>query len=294
MSIAIIANPLAGRGRGAKTAQLAEQILSDQKVDFQLIYTEYEGHAIELASKASSDHETVVALGGDGTIREVLAGIWQSNVSLGIIPGGTGNDYARGLNIPRQTAPAIEVLLQRNAVDFDIGLEGDQVFGVLASIGFPVDVIEYVNQHRDGLIKGQLAFLSAVIATIRNLKSFPVRVTIDGQVLEKNTVGIFVMNMPFGGGGMQFTPNAFYGDGLFNILIVEDITRTDLALTLPKIYSGKHVGHPAVTILTGREVEVESDPKAIMLDGDIFPARKVQTKLLPKATKVLVKKTPIQ
>ena len=293
MSIAIIANPLAGRGRGAKTALLAEQILTDQAVDFQLIYTNYEGHAIELASKASRNHEIVVALGGDGTIREVLTGTWESKATLGIIPGGTGNDYARGLSISRQTASAIDVLLCGNAVDFDIGLEDDRVFGVLASIGFPVDVIEYVNHQRDGFLKGKPAFLAAVAATVRNLKSFPVRINIDGQIIEKTVIGLFVMNMPFGGGGMKFTPDAFYGDGFFNLLIVEDVTRTDLALTLPKIYSGKHIGHPAVTILTGREILVESDPHPIMLDGDIFPARPVHTKILPKATKVLVAKTPV-
>lgn len=293
MTIAIIANPLAGRGRGANTARLAEQILTDKNIDFELIFTKHEGHAIELASQASKNHEIVAALGGDGTIREVLTGIWESEAALGIIPGGTGNDYARGLNIPRQTAPAIEVLLQRHAVDFDLGIENDRIFGVLASVGFPVDVIDYVNLHRDGFLKGKLAFLAAVVATVHNLRSFPVKVTIDGQVLEKTVLGLFVMNMPYGGGGMQFTPNAFYGDGLFNVLIIEKVTRTELAITLPKIYSGKHVDHPAVTILTGQEVTVESDPEAIMLDGDIFPARKLHTRILPKATRVLVAKTPV-
>lgn len=293
MTIAIIANPLAGRGRGAKTARLTEQILTDKNIDFELIFTKHEGHAIELANQASKNHEIVAALGGDGTIREVLTGIWESEATLGIIPGGTGNDYARGLNIPRQTAPAIEILLQRHAVDFDLGIEDDRIFGVLASVGFPVDVIDYVNLHREGFLKGKLAFLAAVVATVHNLRSFPVQVTIDGQVLEKTVLGLFVMNMPYGGGGMQFTPNAFYGDGLFNVLIIEKVTRTELAITLPKIYSGKHVDHPAVTILTGQEVTVESDPEAIMLDGDIFPARKFHTKILPKATRVLVAKTPV-
>src|SRR5699024_6900101 len=98
MTLAIIANPLAGRGFGAKAARLTEQFLRDKKVDFDLIYTKYEGHAVKLAKQASKNHELVVALGGDGTIREVLEGSWQSKATLGIIPGGTGNDYARGLN----------------------------------------------------------------------------------------------------------------------------------------------------------------------------------------------------
>lgn len=292
MTLAIIANPLAGRGLGAKAARLTEQVLTDRKIDFDLIYTKHEGHAIELAQKASKNHELVVALGGDGTIREVLEGTWQSKATLGIIPGGTGNDYARGLNIPRQTIPAIDILLKRHAVNFDLGLENDRVFGVLASVGFPVDVINYVNLNRKRFIKGKPAFLSAVVATIHNLRSIPVRVTIDNRVIEKEVVGVFVMNMPYGGGGMQFTPEAFYGDGSFHILTIDKITRRELAVTLPKIYSGKHVEHPAVSILTGKNIAIESDPEAIMLDGDIFKPRHVQTKIIPAATKVVVAKTP--
>src|SRR5690554_2494985 len=123
MSIAIIANPLAGRGRGQNTAQLTKKILTNQNIDFQLLFSEYAGHAIELAEKASEKHEVVVALGGDGTIREVLEGTWQKAGTLGIIPAGTGNDYTRGLGIPRETGPAIEVLLEGNTTRFDVGME---------------------------------------------------------------------------------------------------------------------------------------------------------------------------
>lgn len=291
MTLAIIANPLAGRGLGAKAARLTQQVLTDKQIDFELIYTKHAGHATELALKASRKHEVVVALGGDGTIREVLEGTWQSEATLGIIPGGTGNDYARGLDIPRETLAAVDLLLTGQKASFDLGLEGERIFGVLASIGFPVDVIDHVNLHRNRFIKGKPAFLSAVVATLHNLRSFPVEIKIDQAVIEKEVIGVFVMNMPFGGGGMRFTPEAFYGDGLFHVLIIEKISRRDLAVTLPKIYAGNHVNHPAVSILTGKEVSIESVPEAIMLDGDIFSPRKVETKILPKAAQVIVAKT---
>lgn len=293
MSIAIIANPLAGRGRGKKTAELAREILTAQNVDFQLIFTEHAGHAVALAQKASRNHEVVTALGGDGTIREVLEGVWQSSATLGIIPGGTGNDYARGLNIPRQVAPAIKVLLGQYAVPFDLGVETDLAFGVSASIGFPVDVLEHVNSHRDGIWKGQSAFLAGVVATVRSLRTYPVKITIDEKVLQKQVVALFVMNMPYSGGGMKFTPDAHYADGLFHILLIEQVTKLDLAFTLPKIYSGNHINHHAVSIYTGREIQVESEPLPIMLDGDIFSSRPLQAKIISKATKVLIPKAPI-
>lgn len=293
MSIAVIANPLAGRGRGEKTARLAEQILREKNIDFELIFTENAKHAIELANRASNKHEVVAALGGDGTIREVLAGIHDTSATMGIIPGGTGNDYARGLGIPRQTAPAIDILLEGNTDFLDVGFHGSRIFGVLASIGFPVDVIEYVNSRRDSVLSGKPAFLSAVAATIRNLKTFTVEVNVDGRNMTRRIVGLFVMNMPYGGGGMKFTPDAHYNEGQFSVLVVGELTRWDLAITLPKIYSGNHTTHPAITILKGREITVTGAPLPIMLDGDVFPAEPLHTKLVPQKTTVIVPKTPL-
>lgn len=289
MSIAVIANPLAGRGRGEKTAYLTERILTEKNIDYELIFTESPGHAIDLARRAAEKHEVVAALGGDGTIREVLAGTYDNTrTTLGIIPAGTGNDYARGLGIPRQTAAAINVLLEQDTDMLDIGFFGPHIFGVLASIGFPVDVIEYVNNRRDSRIKGKPAFLSAVAATVRNLKSFPVEIDIDGKHIQRDIVGLFVMNMPYGGGGMKFTPDAHYNCGQFDVLIIGEISRLDLAVTLPKIYSGRHTTHPAIKILRGREINVNGASLPIMLDGDIFPAASLHTRLAPQKMKVVM------
>ena len=292
MSVAIVANPLAGRGRGQKTAQFAKEVLKAHNVDFELMYTEYPGHAIELAHRASKNHPVVAALGGDGTIREVLEGTWQSSAILGIIPGGTGNDYARGLGIPREIEPAIEVLLHGKDILFDVGLESDLVFGQMASIGFSVDVLEYVNTHRGGIWKGSAAFLAGVVATIRHLKSVHVKITVDGKVMEREIIALFALNMPYGGGGMKFAPEAKYDSGYFHLLFIEAIGRLDLAVTLPKIYSGKHITHPAVNIVTGKDITIEGDPLPIMVDGDIFGARPFHTKIIPQAMRVRIPKTP--
>jgi YegS/Rv2252/BmrU family lipid kinase len=292
MSIAIIANPLAGRGRGQKVAQAVQQLLKEQNVDFEMVFTQYAGHAVELADQASDKHPVVAALGGDGTVREVLSAIWQKPSALGVIPGGTGNDYARGLGIPRETEAALKVLVEGTAAPLDVGLEHGDVFGQLACIGFPVDVIMHVNAHRDGLINGSAAFLAGVAATLRNLRHYQVRITVDGKVLEKDVVGVFVMNMPYGGGGMKFAPDARYDGGEFHVVIVEKISRWDLTITLPKIYSGRHLSNPAVSVVQGKEVSIEGQSLPIMLDGDIFPARPVQASIKPRAAQVVIPKAP--
>lgn len=290
MSMAIIANPLAGRGRGKQTAERVKQLLTERSIDFEMMYTKYHRHGIELAHEASSKHELVVALGGDGTIGEVLEGIWETSSTLGIIPGGTGNDYARGLGIPRNLEEALQVLLDKNTVSLDVGVEKDKVFGVLASIGFPAHVIQHVNNNRNGIFKGSLAILAGLVSTLRSLQSYPIKISIDGMVMEKNVVGVFLMNMPYGGGGLKFAPQARFNDGHFSIVIVEEVGKLDLALTLPKVYFGKHTSHPDVTILTGQEVEIESEPLVRMFDGDMCGTTPLKAKIIPHAAQVVVPK----
>lgn len=292
MSIAIVANPLAGRGRGRKVARVVEQLLTEDNVDFEMFFTQHPEHAIELAAQACRKHPVVAALGGDGTVREVLSAIWDKPAALGVIPGGTGNDYARGLGIPRDTREALKVLREGFTAPLDVGLEHERPFGQLACIGFPVDVICHVNEHRDGLIKGSAAFLVSLVATLRALRHYPVRITLDGKTMEKDVVGVFVMNMPYGGGGMKFAPDVRYDGGEFHVVIVENLSKWDLALTLPKIYSGNHVGHRAVSIVAGKEVRIEGQSLPVMLDGDIFPARPIHAKIQPRAARVVIPKTP--
>ena len=92
---------------------------------------------------------------------------------------------------------------------------------------------------------------------------------------------------------MKFTPDARHDSGCFQVLIIETITKMDLAVTLPKIYSGRHITHPAVSILTGRDVKIDGATLPIMLDGDIFPSRPLQVKIIPQATRLLIPKAPV-
>jgi len=290
MSIAIVANPCAGRGRGFKTAQRLENFLCERNVDYQMFFTERPNHATELAQQAAKKHSVVVALGGDGTITEVLEGIWQSSAHLGIVPAGTGNDYARGLQLPFDPMKALEVILQGYSTKIDVGVDRDKVFGVLASIGFPVTVIEYVNQCRDSSwLRGPLAILGGVVQTLRSLKSFQAQVTIDGNQYDVTTVGILVMNMPYGGGGLKFAPQAKYDDGLLTVVVIEDVTRFDLAKSLPLVYSGKHVNHSKVKFYQGKSISIDIlDQLPKMFDGEIRWNTPLTIDIQPMATSVIV------
>lgn len=287
MSIAIIANPLAGRGRGKRVAELVTTTLKAKNADFELVYTRFHRDAVDIASRLKEKHEVIAALGGDGTISEVLEGIWDSKAVLGIIPSGTGNDYARGLQLPLQPLPALEVLLQGTPRPMDVGVEKDKIFGVLASIGFPVSVIAHVNAQRDGWLKGPLAIMASVWKTIKDLEAFDITVHMDGQILHRRVVGVLAMNMPYGGGGLKFAPEARFNDGDLSVVIVKEVTKFELLTTLPKVYSGKHVGHPAIEIIRGRKILIESEPLPKMFDGDLKGDTPLDVQIHPGAARVI-------
>lgn len=288
MSIAIIANPTAGRGRGHKVAQEIDQLLQAKGIEYQMIPTKGPYEAEKLARQASGNHKIVAALGGDGTIREVLAGMWNSESTLGIIPGGTGNDHARGLGLPLNPKAALDVILSGKEATMDIGHEQDSIFGVLASIGFPVTVIENVNARRESVLKGPLAILVSVYYTLRNLQSYQVELTVDGTSYSRSIVGLLLMNMPYGGGGLKFAPQARFGDGKLTVVVVKDLSKMELAKTLPKVYRGGHANHPAVEFFQGTRISVASEKLPKMFDGDLIGTTPLRAEVIPQATKVMV------
>ncbi|MDI9419168.1 MAG: diacylglycerol kinase family lipid kinase [Bacillota bacterium] len=289
MSVAIIANPSAGRGRGQLVINKIAGVIRERRLDCELITTTGPGHAVESAAKASRSHEIVAALGGDGTINEVAAGIWETEAKLGIIPGGTGNDYARGLGLPREPGAALDVILTGKTAKMDVVREKDRIFCVVSTIGFPSTVLEYVNDRCDSWIKGSPVFLAGVFHTIRHLQCYRAQISIDDAKIETDVVGVVLMNMPWGGGGLKFAPAARYDDGMISVVIVKSIGRWGLMRALPSVYFGKHVNHPRVEILQGKKVCVETDvPLSKSFDGDLEGVTPYQAEIHPKAVSVIV------
>lgn len=289
MSIAIVANPSAGRGRGRKVAESVANVLRDRNQDFELFLTEGPKHAVELAYQASRKHEIVAALGGDGTINEVLSGIWETEFKLAIIPGGTGNDYARGLDIPRDPLAALDLIQNGRAVKVDVVKETDRMFGVVSTIGFPSTVLVNVNAHRDSWLKGSPVFLASVAKTIRELESYRVKITLDHKEIDTKVVGVVLMNMPYGGGGLKFAPDARYNDGLISVVIIKEVGKFELMRALPTVYFGKHVNHPKVEILQGKKVRIEAEQPLIKsFDGDLAGTTPLEAEIYPEKAEVIV------
>lgn len=285
----IIVNPHTGRGRSLKALTKAKEVLAKAGWQCGIALTQAPGHAIELARTAAANGTPIVtAIGGDGTVNEVIQGITGTETALAIIPGGTGNDHARSLGIPLAPAKAATLLSQGKIIKMDIGNERDRHFGCLVSIGFPVDVIHHTNtKHR--FLGGSLAILTSVWQTLRELRFHEVTLTLDGERLSISTCGIFVLNTPSVGGGLRFSPTADVTDGLFDVVVIGELTPLQLLYTLPKVYVGKHLNHPALHLYRCRNVQVETaEPLPKMFDGEVIGYTPIEAHIEPKALRVVV------
>lgn len=284
----IIANPKAGRGRGAKELRRLKDLLRRENLPYSLVETQYPGHATELAREfAATEGRPLVVMGGDGTISEVLNGILPSPVELGLISVGTGNDTARSLGLPyNNTVAAFEVILSGAPRSIDVGWAEDRFFISTLGIGFPATVAAAANQMT--WLKGRAAFLGSFCKALSCLKAIPLVITMDDRCLKLRCTSILILNTPYCGGGMLLAPEARMDDGFFDVLIVSDIGRWNLTLHLPLAYRGWHLKHRHFSVYKCRQIEIQSSlPVHKMFDGDLHGQAPTHARVLPRATKVI-------
>lgn len=292
MAFKVIANPKAGRGKVMENIPKIERNLQEKGVDFDLQFTHHPKEATDIAARASEqDWNGVIAVGGDGTVREVLSGLVGTETPLGLIPSGMGNDFARSLGIPENIQAAVEICSDPTLGTLDVGIAGDQYFGGVLGFGFPVEVMERVNYVHHKYLRGSLGFLLAVLEVISRLKSYHFSVEIEGRKLIEDLSAVFIMNTPYTGGGMRIIPEANPMDGVLDMALIGDLGRLELAMQLPRVYRGTHTGHPDISIHRASSITVATESGGtlpIMLDGDVKGNTPVEVKVRPGGVTVLL------
>ena len=301
-----IVNPKARSGMGAETWKMLEPELKKRHIPYRLFLTERRGHAREIAEGITSDKEehSIVILGGDGTVNEAVNGIcFPGKVTLGYIPIGSSNDFARGLGISKDPLTALErILSPEKVISMDVGVLArngkTRRFAVSAGIGFDAAVCHEVCVSRWKVILNRLGLgkLSyAAVALDRLIKDRPVRAEIlwdDGkrQIFEKTYFAAF-MNLPYEGGGFMFCPEASPEDGMLDVMVVSGISRLKILCLLPTAFSGKHVGFKGVDIVRCRKLTVETDRALpIHTDGEpCFLRWRAEVSILPEKLRVIVR-----
>jgi len=257
------------------------------------------GELTELAQRAADDGaELLVVVGGDGSVNEVVNGVaGRSNVEVAVIARGTGWDFARSLALPRKADDAIAVALAGRARAIDLGRvayrpwaggEAQAWFANVASVGMSGAIAQRANDTSKAL-GGKVSYVWATFAVFARWKNGEVTVTVDGERRQARMHDVVVANGPFFGGGMKISPGADPADGVFDVLMIGDLTKRDLLLTLPKTFHGTHLPHPKAELLRGVHVTVEA-PEAlpIQLDGEQPGTTPARFELVPQALRVRV------
>ena len=299
-----IVNPQARSGRGRKLWEKIEAELKKRKTDYRVHMTAGKGHAGEIAGALSSSDEkcTIVVMGGDGTINEVLNGIvFSENVTLGYIPIGSSNDFARGMGIPKKLEKALDVVLfPQKVIQMDVGklYTGGKTmfFGVSSGIGFDASVCHKVSVSRwknmlNRLHLGKLTY--AVVALERLLRDKPVRAEVileDGRkyTFEKMFFAAF-MNLPCEGGGFRFCPDALPDDGVLDVFLVSGISKLKILFLLPAVYLGARLNCRGITRLRCRYLELKTEkPMTVHTDGETYTGcREMEVQLHGRKLKVI-------
>ena len=292
-----LVNPAAENGAaGRRWPELAHEAAS-LGLQGETRFSERPGHLTELAREAAADADLLVAVGGDGTVNEVVNGIAGLDVELALIPRGTGGDFVRTFGIPRKLDRAVEVALRGRTRAIDLGRgryrswageDEESYFANIASAGMSGAIAKRTNETSKAL-GGKVSYAWATVAVFSRWRSDEVRVRVDGTEQAGRMHDVIVANGRYLGGGMKMVPEAEPDDGLLDVLLIGDLTKRDLLLTMPKTYRGKHLPHPKATLLRGTTVEIDApEPLPVELDGEQPGTTPVCFEIVPRALRLRV------
>ena len=265
--IDVVINPISGGGHGARIgAQVTEQLRRSGNLGTVISADSAEETLSQTRRVVSQGSQGVLAVGGDGLVHLVIQALAQTGVGLGVIPAGTGNDFARALGLPLNSPERIvERVLSTPPQPVDLGLAHQHFFGAILSTGFDSMVNERANAMR--WPRGPIRYNLAIARELPVFKPRAYSFTIDGETFSTEAMLVAVANGASYGGGMKICPQAQINDGWLDVLILKPLSKIEFLRVFPKVYAGTHVTHPAVVIRRARSVEIEADAIAYA-DGE--------------------------
>lgn len=278
----IIINPTAGNGRAARIGKSAAEALAAQNMLHGVSYTNHPGHATMLTKQAAqSGASTVIAVGGDGTVREVLLGLSGTDTALGIVPAGTGNDGARMLSLPKKPMDALSFILHTPARRVDVGTVNDSFFFNVCGTGFDVHVLDYAQKAKR-YVRGMLPYLWGVLRTIFTFNPVDAVFEVDGEPPQRRKVLIVaIANGKCFGGGITIAPDSHPDDGLLDLVLVDAMPRRKIVFQLPRLVSGRVQQIPGYQMIRCKDVRIESDSMRVNVDGELLSLPQAQFTIRP-------------
>jgi len=298
LSTAFLVNPASGNGStGKRWPELARRA-SALGLEGETFFSERPGHLIELARDAVAGGATlVIAVGGDGTLNEVVNGVAGRDVDLATIPLGTGMDFGRTYEIPTKFDDAVRVALAGDVRTIDAGRvtyrtwageTAERYFANVSSVGMSGAVAQRAN-GMSKMLGGRVTFFYALTRVFLEWQNTEVTVRLDDAERRGRMHDVIVANGVWHGGGMKLAPDAAPDDGQFDVVLIGDVSKADFLTTAPKIYKGKHVHHPKVEVLRSKRVEVDAPVQLpIELEGEQVGTTPATFEIAPGALRVRV------
>jgi len=293
-----LVNPASDNGATGRRWGELSQRASRLGLDGEARLSERPGHLIELAREAVDQGATlVVAVGGDGTLNEVVNGVAGRDVDLATIPIGTGMDFGRTYGIPTRFEDAVRVALTGRPRTIDAGRvryrtrEGREAERWFANVG-SVGMSGAVAQRANGMSKalgGRVTFFYALTRVFLEWENTEVTVRLDDGERRGRMHDVVVANGVWHGGGMMLAPDARPDDGVFDVVLIGDVSKLDFLTTAPKIYKGRHVGHPKVEVVRSARVDVDApEHLPIEVEGEQVGTTPAAFEVVPGALRVRV------
>lgn len=271
------------------------------KWEFTAVFTERRGHAIETARNAiHAGCERLITVGGDGLVNEVVNGLLDagdSEVQLGIIPCGTGNDLARMLGLPRDTFAVAQHLARSkqtriiDAAEVTCAIDGQpqrRYFANDANLGFAAEVVERL-ERTGKFSRGTAPYFAALLRTALRHHNHELAVQWDGHSSTQHLTTVLVCNGETTGGGMRVAPGAILDDGALDLIVIGGLRPWQILWHAPKIYRGTHVAIRKVSLHRVRHVAISAlSPLGVVADGELIGKTPVQFQVLPAALRVMV------
>ena len=289
LSYLFIVNPIAGKRKDNTIIPIIKEVMDQYNCAYEIKITEKIGDAKLFAKEAKDkSFSTIVSVGGDGTLHEVVNGMAGGSQKLGIIPSGTGNDFARVLNIPFNLKEAVEILVRKKSASIDIGKLNDEYFINFCSVGLDALIGQEANKIKK-YFSSTYAYIIGVIKCLIGFRSLKVDLTIDGKNYKEDIMLMAVCNGAYYGGGMKIAPLADFSDGEFDICIVSKMSKIKLLFLFPTIFKGKHLKYKEVKIYRGKEVQLFSTENInVNADGEIIKHRPIQFEIINKGIEVII------
>lgn len=279
----VIVNPVSNRGATAERIDAIKGVLSQCGISFDLKLTRQKNHAFDLAAEGTGQYGVIVAVGGDGTVHEIVNGLFSRRngqskseplPTIGIIPSGSGNDFVKTLGIPADVYQSVQIILKGQTRAVDIGritIDGEDRGLFHNNVGTGFDAHVNYENSRIKAVRGLAGYLSAVMKTIFKYKHPHVTLKWDGGSLDK---AVLLVNTGIGrcsGGGFYLTPDAVLDDGLFDICIIESLKKLKILKELPKALDGSHTKLKEVTMFRTTSLEIESEQGLpVHADGEML------------------------